>query len=340
MTRRRRAAGVVLLALIIVGIIWHLQARNQRLPLNQHEVVNPQSPAPPSQSATASAPTVDNNTTEDISTKRRGEAGVAAFTAPISFFGRVVDQFGQPVDNARVVYSVADNYFGKGSKTEGASDGNGEFAVSGLKGAGLYVEVSKDGYGRIPNQSYGSFGYGMQRQKVPPTKDRPAVFVLRKKLTPTQLVFVKSKQYELPRDGAVIGIDLRTGRKTDPNSASLQLSSITAAAAGPKARFDWTFRMSVPSGGIAETDGFSTSEAPEQAYQPSVEITMSATNDEWSDAVRKHYFVRCADGTYALIKIDVMLDPKFNFCALESYLNLNPGDRNLEFDPAIAIKAR
>jgi hypothetical protein len=204
-----------------------------------------------------------------------------------------------------------------------------------------YVEVSKDGYGRIPNQSYGSFGYGVQGAEPSPTKEQPAVFVLRKKLAPAQLLVVKSKQYALPQNGSVVGIDLRTGRKTDATSATLTLSTVTTAAVDlPKARFDWTVRISVPSGGLLETDGFSTAEAPEDGYLPTVEITMRATNDGWTDAVRKKYFVRCGDGTYALIKLDVMLDPKFNFCALESYLNANPGNRNLEYDPATAINAR
>src|SRR5690349_4442144 len=57
---------------------------------------------------------------------------VDAFTAPIIFYGRVIDQNGDSVPVAKVFYSAADRYFGDSSKYHGVSDEAGFFSISGI----------------------------------------------------------------------------------------------------------------------------------------------------------------------------------------------------------------
>ena len=45
-----------------------------------------------------------------------------AFNAPISFYGRVIDQYGNPVSDADVGYTAADKFNASGSNYSGKSD--------------------------------------------------------------------------------------------------------------------------------------------------------------------------------------------------------------------------
>jgi len=60
---------------------------------------------------------------------------IDSITGPIEFYGRAVDQHGEPVEGAKVVYSVnsAPGFGGPGRYTA-TTDGDGRFSVSGVKG--------------------------------------------------------------------------------------------------------------------------------------------------------------------------------------------------------------
>jgi hypothetical protein len=262
----------------------------------------------------------------------------AAFNAPISFFGKVVDQTGTPIEAAKIYYSAADQYFGKSSKYEGISDSQGLFFIDGIKGAGVYVEVSKPGYERIPNKSYASFGYGVPSGNQPPSRADPAIFVLRKKGAAEPLVVVSSRQFELQKNGTPLGVNLKNGRKTVPGEQGIAVESwIDDDMQDERHRFEWRCRISVPGGGLVERPDNLSFEAPETGYRAFDETYMSQSNPKWKRAVQKDYFVKLQEGAYAHVRLELITGGKHNFCVLESFLNPS-GSRNLEFDPAKQIE--
>jgi hypothetical protein len=190
---------LVVIALIIVGVVGlsHLLSDLQTPPSARPGQISSRRSKAPSFSSSqinvqpASVPSVSGVTLTARDNEKIGKI-LTVFGSPISFFGRVVDNTGSAIAGASIYYSAADRYFGDSSKYQGVSDAAGRFSISGIKGAGLYVEVSKEGYDRIPNDSYGSFGYGMPSGRQPPSKDEPAVFILRKK-GPTEPLVVVSK---------------------------------------------------------------------------------------------------------------------------------------------------
>ena len=263
-----------------------------------------------------------------------------AFGAPIEFYGKVIDDRGAPIDGAIINYSVADQYFGNSSKYTGISDSGGSFTISGVKGAGVYVEVSKGGYYRVPEKSYASFGYGVPSGRQPPSKDNPAIFVLRKKGVAEPLVYVSSRQYKVPRNGTPFEIDLQTGRQAGAGEGDVKVERwANDQNKDESGRFDWKCRISVPGGGLIERTDLFDFDAPENGYTELVEIDMPKTlGSNWQRTKRAEYFVRLQDGSFARVAL-TMHSGHNNFLVMESFVNPS-GSRRLEYDPSKQAAAR
>ena len=96
------------------------------------------------------------------------------FKTPISFYGKVIDEKGNPIEGADVKFSAHDqtNPSIQSSHYSCTSDKDGLFSVTGIHGAGLYVEVSKRGYYKTPafDGHLGSSG-GFRYAGVPSNTD-------------------------------------------------------------------------------------------------------------------------------------------------------------------------
>lgn len=125
---------VVLLLVVLVGL-WKWP-RSQPTQSAQDSVSPPQSgtaAAPVTTPAQESAQEVvipdlpgANLTPED---KTKIGKIVQVFSASIDFWGKVIDQHGDPVPGATVHYSFADKYFKDGTKRTGVADDQGLFSV-------------------------------------------------------------------------------------------------------------------------------------------------------------------------------------------------------------------
>jgi len=259
---------------------------------------------------------------------------LTVFQTRIDFYGKVQDQYGKPVAGANVYYSAADQYFGDSSKYKGESGPDGSFSIKGIKGAGLYVEVSKDGYDRIPDQSYGGFAYGVPSGRPPPTAHEPAQFVLRKKAIADPLIVINNRQFKVPNGGRPLEIDLRTGRQAHANEGDLRIERWEDEKnRGARQKFSWKCRISVPGGGLVERDKNFDFQAPADGYQEAIEIDQPATLEvKWQSAKEVQYFVQLKDRTFARVSLELHAGYT-NFLLLECYLNPS-GSQNLEYDPA------
>ena len=279
--------------------------------------------------------------------------------APIEFYGKVIDQYGQPIEGARAFLGAADQILGKGSDYTRVSDENGFFSITGIGGAYLTVSVSKIGYDRFFERSNGTFRYGKQdpRLRPAPSKDKPAVFVLRKKAEPEPLT-IFNKAYGLRKDGTPLGISMKFGHparqraaehteiKADVTFQCWVDSDKPTLPFNKESQYDWRFRISVPGGGVQERiDPEWQFEAPEEGYQPYLEVNMSkdlpdhiVNGVRWYHQSEKHVFVRLSDGRFGRLHLRIFAVPK-PFVNVESFTNPKPGSRNLEFDESEAIRS-
>lgn len=340
----RKAAvfvAVALLLLVLVGL-W----RSQRF---QFGHADPASASPQSATAVISGPPPEQEskrgegipelpgvklTRED---KSKIQKIVEVFSVPISFWGKVIDQNGNPVPKAAIHFSFADKYFKEGTKRSALADDQGFFAIEDGKGAGVYVSVYKDGYYGT-SQSSGSFGYGAPVGLPRPTRDNPAIFVLHK-MGEAEPMIKSMGTVRVPRDGTPVAITLRKERPVlvGREQGDLVIEVWTDDAnKDDRRRYDWRCRVTVPSGGLVERTDQLDFFAPAEGYSSEFEHTALRTGPRWTNNLKREFFLKLPDGVFARLSFELAAGGD-HFVYLESFLNPKIGRRNLEYNPQLSI---
>ena len=270
---------------------------------------------------------------------------------PIHLYGRVVDADGNPVPAAQVTASCC-QMFNPTIEADTSSDENGNFSVSGF-GIGVEASVSKAGYYTLA-ESHGNF------ETWPPSSkatwpagagdyrhcsfSNPILFKLRKMGVCEPLIEHGGEfgtSIRITGDGAPISMDLTEGRAYQITNEDVRVQAWIqdqGMRPGNYRNFDWRFKVSVPGGGLQPRTGEFDFQAPLDGYEPSDEIVFSASDPKWMSSATREYFLKLTSGKYARIKLTVGVGGNDGF-DITSYLNPEPGHRNLEYDPAIRIES-
>ena len=96
------------------------------------------------------------------------------YATPITFYGNVIDQHGDPVPNAEVHFYVQAG-IKDSPPIKGTTDQAGNFSITQIHGIALGVGVSKPGYRQLPPQnnkvtSSGLFEYPIPRATLAPSR--------------------------------------------------------------------------------------------------------------------------------------------------------------------------
>ena len=257
---------------------------------------------------------------------------------PINFYGKVVDETNQPVANADVHF-VWNDLSQKGtSETNAQSDGNGLFLFTGQQGKRLFVDVAKNGY-YASRRNPLAFEYANPADGLfTPDAANPVVFHLRKKGQAEQLIH-GLKLFGSRVDGSLSYVDLTAAKngRTPPGDLTVQC---TRSEPNDEKKFDWTFTVGVPDGGLIESTNEFDFVAPETGYQSSYQIAHRASDSDWTGQEKRKFFVKSQGGQhYARIEITIIPDYNQN-AAYDVEWFLNPsGSRNLEYDSNNATQA-
>ena len=337
---RTRILVITFIGLLMVGAIVYFRpqpiskflAQNnpsteESLPSSSEALSRPVKPQPtnPGEPAvTENAPGTD---------QRR--AYLAAFLTPISFWGKVVDEKGNPVPGATVKLGANSNPnpMGGGANYERITDANGLFSLTDAHGISLSVEVSKGGY-YSDGKSRGTAKYVLKNNTdLPiPTVDAPAIFVLRRMGETVPLIRVAQRPVRVPKNGSPVEVSLRTGQPEGPDRLKVECWT-EAQSKDAQAQYNWRCRLSVPGGGLIERTDQYGFEAPTDGYQSVQEITMSQSTAKWKKGVDKEYFAKLPGNYYARFTFGLTTGGE-HFFVIESYLNPTSGSRNLEYDAA------
>lgn len=274
--------------------------------------------------------------THDAEVKKDQTEWAALLMTPITFYGKVVDEKGHPISGAKADLSAADHPMGAGSKYERITDENGLFSITGIHGLGMVAQVSKEGYYTLP-QSRGNFGYATGAGESAPHRDpnNPAIFVLRKR-GETEPLIAQKFHTEIPKNGTPVRFNLKNGKLDTEESIQISILAADGRPLNSNQPFDWRCEISVPNGALVLRSGEFDFEAPTDGYQSQDVIDMPPTRN-WRDQASREYFLKLSDGQYARVSVTIFAGGNYQFVNMTSYLNPS-GSRNLEYDPAKAIK--
>jgi hypothetical protein len=272
---------------------------------------------------------------------------LSAFATPIEFYGKVIDQNGQPVSAASVKFVANDKPTGgRPSQFKTETDNSGNFSLTNVAGLTLAVDVSKPGYRPIPPEygrvtSSGVFDYGLSSAKGPHRPDRanPIVFRLHKYGPQESLVRIEEKHFRIARDGSPLSIPLdRTPSRN--HEVVLRCWNTETQGVAEQKPYDWSFEIIVAGGGLVRRNDELDFQAPESGYtaRDQLAMTQNLPANQWQSFAALSYFIRFNDGIFARADIRIRAAGD-HFVVWQSYLNPS-GSRNLEYDPAKAIKPK
>jgi hypothetical protein len=266
----------------------------------------------------------------------------AAFGTPIDFWGKVVDQNGEPISGAHIEITLQDDPSwnperSNNTKHTRTSDFNGYFKLLGKKGASLYVKASKEGYSNVKgkkgqgNLSAKRVYYASKKARAryqPPTKTNPTVLILRKKNPIANLEHYK-RSLNLTKDGRAHVVNL--GGQDEGIEVEVRCwSSVPVPFTYDK--YDWHAEIRITGGQLKPITEIAPIEAPIDGYQASYMIDMNKNlgPNEWSAAnyKPKDFWVKLDDGSYAKATIRIITGRKHQV-TVEAWYNLE-GTNNFE----------
>jgi len=276
---------------------------------------------------------------------------------PIKFYGRAVDQYGDPVPAAEVMGMVLFNTGARvGEKpVTTTTDVQGYFQFTDIEGQDLGIGFKKEGYEYNSYNSSFSYSYfeADHKRHIPDPKN-PVVFTLWKGQDAEALVQYH-REWRFPVNEGSVRINLETGKMGQPEADLIVTISRNPLRMPYGTRgFAWKATVEVVDGGLiraGKRDYYNL--APESGHVPRLEQVQEAQNPNdysvkwtWEESIKDTFFISSRHGKN-IARVHLYIRPNIdrregdNEALVGAGVWLNPnGGRNLEFDPAKAIRPK
>jgi len=206
-------------------------------------------------------------TNQDSEFEQRMRKATEAANIPVAFYGMVVDQDSNALQNVSVDLQVIEQrrdnpptYNERRTPLQRLTGADGRFEVVGTGLRGMYVLVfllNKDGYDQeAPGANHGAQGTSF---------DNPAVFMLWKTNLHEPLISGE-KSFDLFSDGRRYAIDLVNGTMAEGEAGDLVLWIKRPEKVEKGQRFNWDCELAIPNGGLLESQSRAMFMAPEGGY--------------------------------------------------------------------------
>ena len=284
----------------------------------------------PSNAVSAPRKSKEQETLEILSTKN---------DIPIVFYGRVEDQFGNPVVGAEITGStiIYNGVRMGGQKVVTTSDANGFFQLNAGKGESLGIMPKKAGYTLATADT--EFKYSkLNPHPYVPDAGNPTVIKMWKLQGAGSLVGI-DQHYKLHYTDTPINFDLLTGQIV-PVGGDIKLTvNRSPGVMSGRNRLDWSVQVEAVDGGVMESGGQDaiTFSAPESGYQPSDTLTFSTNAPyKWYGLFNQGFFVMSRNGqVYSKFGLSFRINENpddFMYVTLSGVASTN-GSRNWEVTP-------
>ena len=286
----------------------------------------------------------------------------------VNFYGKLVDQHGNPVEGVRLDLEILSyqnsfiDYLKTGreqivKKFSMTTDANGMFSVEKKEGTTFKIEkMTKDGYDAMSNWGveytfvYNNLSSGPDSSMYHlADKARPVVFHLWKKGETEPLIMTFAKLTLEPEKGInEVYYRMAVNGKPSPQpipgwDIKVTGKNIPSPDSGRQQDDYWEVTLTAgEGGGLVLTDSPHANLAPESGYQKSLTIKSTDQDNPWDRPVRRAYYRGKNGEEYAAFRLGI--DIGSNKTGSKIYvtladLRINPnGSRNLEYDPSKRIK--
>jgi hypothetical protein len=265
------------------------------------------------------------------------------------FYGRVIDQYGEPVTNVKIRFTPADQ--GRNGLYQTwfvQADSKGAFAIrrKNTPAVRISVEVPPGYYGT--NERGGEFAFpetpvslppALRKNLLPPHRADPAnpvIFKL-KKMGPTEPLIYW-------RQSRVLGEENTFQVAPDPGHRLLLKFWVDPVPkrSDPISQmpfYDWGCEISVPSGGIVARTNPEAFDAPVDGYTDQIRFDYPAEMDarDYKLGLNREFFLKFDDGRFARIEVSMDSRPQRPFATVVSWFNPS-GSRSTEFDESKQIE--
>ncbi len=305
--------------------------------------------APATRSAAASVTAVSNPATSlpvPGKVEQAREVLARLNDVPIDFYGKVQDQFGQPVAGASITGSIIyDSGSSNGVReVQTVSDANGLFALHGGNGESLSVVPRKDGYALASTNAGFRYSHFYPEARHVPDPSQPAVIEMWKLQGAERLIHFQTKAY-VRLDGTPSAFDLQTGKRVE-TGGDIIVRVESSPTPNATEKYDWRATIQAVNGGLMPANGVEFEQmyvAPESGYEPEFNISYQRDAQPWSTAFNGGFYLKSRGGSsYGKVGLGINTTIVKNgavFVMLNAYVN-PAGSRNLELDPALVAEVR
>jgi hypothetical protein len=265
---------------------------------------------------------------------------------PIVFYGKLEDQFRNPVPGAQIAgNTIIYNGSGSGAKhLSVTSDANGFFQINAGKGESLGIWPRKEGYALATTGTEFKYSY-MYPEHFTPDANNPVIFKMWKLQGAEPLTGI-DQRYKFRFTDGPVNFDLLAG-KIVPTGGDIKITiSRSPGIVSERTLQDWSVQVEAVDGGLIKTsvaEARVTFQLPDEGY-PASDLFIMSTNppNKWFGGVDQMYFVKSRNGqAYSKLNFGVSINQKpEEYVRVELHGELNPnGSRNFEADAnAIAMR--
>jgi len=246
------------------------------------------------------------------------------------FYGKIVDQRGQPVIGVTVTGSVT-RESSRDEPTKTLTDAHGLFQFTGLRGRSISLTPAKQGY------EITGHGLGLRNVNGPETSPTNRAIYTMWKLKGPEPMIHDSKNYKFKPDNRVYTIDLVSKKMVEGTNevGDLLVQFQRPDKINRREHYAWSFTMTASNGGfIRVTNDDYLNEAPAKGYQPEYSIKMIPSDQKWRDYGEETFYLKSRkEQAYGNLHLKILPESRDgSSLEIESFINPS-GSRNLEFDP-------
>ena len=263
---------------------------------------------------------------------------VPLVNVPILLYGKLEDQFGNPIQGAEITgdVTVFNGYAGTHEKVLTTSDARGLFTLDGGRGQILGVLPQKAGYALASLNAGGDYSKEEAKRHADP--DNPVAIKMWKLQGEEPLLRI-NQNYTLHYTNEPIHFDLIEGRKVSSGGDITITVHRAQGIVSERHEQEWSLEIEAVSGGLVGSSGTerTTYAAPESGYR-SGETFVLSTNPpyKWSGGLSEGFFVKSREGqVYSKLRLVFRINENpedFMSISFSGVANTN-GSRNWEGDP-------